>query len=520
MSAAGFLALVLASTACTGQGGSSVPLEARAASGISAAEVSDVPEDWDVREVAPGLLVYEGEVVSGEQPGWSVSVTAGQDWFRSRAEADGLASELIERGSPAVVTEILWPEVFAQAGQVLGWKVLLEERYPSRSAADAGAGVLAAEGWYPSVEWAGAEPYEDYQQARVALAVIDPAEFGGHAYATYGSGIDSASTVSEMAGEEGALLAVNGGFFVMNEEDGVPGTPAGAGVYGGRLESEATDGRAAVVMEGDGLSPSFVEISTKVTVSVGGLVHQTDGVNRVPGVRRNCVDPDRPTLVPLHDVTCLLDSELVLFTDAFRGSTPETDGTEAVVDATGKVVSLGTPGTRVPSGGYALQGKGEEALWLEEHARVGASFGVDVQVIGADGQELSVGPTTSIVNAGPRLLSGGRVSIDAEASGLVHPHDPRFAYGWVLRDNPRMAIGVDAHDRLLLLGASGRTPGESDGFGIDGIAELIRDLGAVEAVALDGGGSVSMVLDGEPVLVGVPGEGERKVGDAIVVRAG
>ncbi|MFD6953411.1 hypothetical protein A6A08_00370 [Nocardiopsis sp. TSRI0078] len=518
--AAGLFVLVLAATACAGTDVSPALLEAQVAPGAPVDGVPGPPEDWAVREAAPGFLLYEGEVVRGEQAGWSVSVTAGQDWIRSRAEADGLASKLAEQGVSAAVVRIRWPEAFVRSGQVLGWKVVLEERYPSREEADARAEALGAEGWYTSVEWPGAEPYGDHRRTRVALAVIDPAEFDGSVRATYGSGIDSPSTVAEMAREEEALFAVNGGYFVMDEEDGVPGTPAGIGVYGGRLESEATEGRTAVVLEGDGLSPSFEELSTRVTVSVGEAVQEADGINRVPGIRRNCVDPDRPTRFPLHDVTCLLDSELVLFTDAFEGATPETDGTEAVVDATGAVVSVGPPGAVVPTGGYALQGKGEAALWVEENIRPGARFDVDARVVGADGRELPLGAGTSIVNAGPRLLSGGEVSIDAEANGLIHPHDPGFAYAWALRANPRMAVGVDGGGRLLLLGASGRAPGESDGFGLAGLAGLIRDLGAVEAVALDGGGSVSMVLDGEPVLVGVSAEGERAVGDAVVVHAG
>ncbi|WP_160049976.1 MULTISPECIES: phosphodiester glycosidase family protein [unclassified Nocardiopsis] len=514
--AAWLLALSLAAVACTAP---AAP-EVLPASAAVAREVSALPEDWSVREVEPGFLLYEGEVVRGEDPAWSVSVTAGQDWLGSRAEAEEVTAKLAGLGWAAEVVEIAWPEAFVQAGLALGWKVVLRERYATRARAEARAAELGDGGWRASVEWSGAEPYGGYSRTRVVAAVLDPAEFRGSVEATFGERIDAASTVAEMAREGGALFAVNGGYFVMEEADGVPGTPAGIGVYGGRLESEAVEGRAAVVLEGDGLSPSFVELSTEVTVSVDGRVREAEGVNRVPGVRRNCVDPRRPTRYPLHDVTCRLDSELVVFTDAFRGSTPETGGVEAVADAAGVITSVGAPGAEVPAGGHVVQGVGGAAAWLEESAEVGERLRVDTRVVDSGGGELALGEGTSVVNAGPRLVSGGLVGIDAEVNGLIHPDDPRFGYAWALRGNPRMAMGVDGAGRLLLVGASGRAPGESDGFGLEALAGLMRDLGAVEAVALDGGGSVSMVLDGEPVLLGVSARGERSVGDAVLVRAG
>ena len=51
-----------------------------------------------------------------------------------------------------------------------------------------------------------------------------------------------------MARERGAVLAVNGGYFVMHRKDGLQGVPAGIGVYDGRLESLATNGRAALLL--------------------------------------------------------------------------------------------------------------------------------------------------------------------------------------------------------------------------------------------------------------------------------
>jgi exopolysaccharide biosynthesis protein len=49
------------------------------------------------------------------------------------------------------------------------------------------------------------------------------------------------------------------------------------------------------------------------------------------------------------------------------------------------------------------------------------------------------------------------------------------------------------------------------------LAEYLLSLGAVDAMNLDGGGSTTMYLDGKVVNTPSDKDGERKIGDAIVV---
>jgi exopolysaccharide biosynthesis protein len=57
----------------------------------------------------------------------------------------------------------------------------------------------------------------------------------------------------------------------------------------------------------------------------------------------------------------------------------------------------------------------------------------------------------------------------------------------------------------------------SGGMSLYELADYILSLGATEAMNLDGGGSTTMFLDGKVVNTPSDKEGERKVGDAIVV---
>lgn len=88
--------------------------------------------------------------------------------------------------------------------------------------------------------------------------------------------------------------------------------------------------------------------------------------------------------------------------------------------------------------------------------------------------------------------------------------------------NPRTAAGyADKGRRLLLVVIDGRQAGVSTGTTIRETAELLRDLGAREAVNLDGGGSTAMVVrdvaTGATRLVNKPSDavGERPVGNAL-----
>ncbi|MBI5962468.1 MAG: phosphodiester glycosidase family protein [Chloroflexi bacterium] len=73
---------------------------------------------------------------------------------------------------------------------------------------------------------------------------------------------------------------------------------------------------------------------------------------------------------------------------------------------------------------------------------------------------------------------------------------------------PRTAIGVNRNGRwLYLVVVDGRQPFYSNGATYQELAELLKDLGAQFAMALDGGGSSTMVIEGEngePVILNSP----------------
>jgi exopolysaccharide biosynthesis protein len=63
----------------------------------------------------------------------------------------------------------------------------------------------------------------------------------------------------------------------------------------------------------------------------------------------------------------------------------------------------------------------------------------------------------------------------------------------------------------------GRQPGTSVGMNLQELAEMLLELGAVDAMNLDGGGSTTMFVGGKVINQPSDKEGERKVSDAILV---
>ncbi|POX38361.1 hypothetical protein C3486_23515 [Streptomyces sp. Ru73] len=474
---------------------------------------------WRHDRPAPGVSVYQG-VLSG-RPGadrWTVTVRKAGAVLHDRETADELARALRAAGFAPRTEDVRWPRGAKQRG-VIGVRVRVGS-YGEQGPADDARKELAAAGVDAVSEWTGADGTPGTGLARIKVAVIDPRAYHGRLDAGYGTAVAGREKVTDLAARSNALLAVNGGFFVMEEKDGVPGAAAGIAAYDGELQSAATNGRIAAVLRGDGLHPEFRRLRTELKVTAGGATEPVDGINRIPGKIRNCggTGGDAPTERPLHDVTCTDPDEIVRFTPQLGADTPGGPGVEAVLDGEGRVRQLRPRGGPVPAGGSVLAGTGTGERWLRAHATPGSAVRLHERITDTEGRTVRLTGRDDIVNGGPELVHDGKVTVDFAADGIEHPGDPSFGYAWGVKRNPRMVLGTDRAGRVLLLAAEGRRPGRSDGLGLTEAAALIRSLGATRAMNLDGGGSVGMALDGRLLTTPSDATGERAIGDALLLR--
>ena len=83
--------------------------------------------------------------------------------------------------------------------------------------------------------------------------------------------------------------------------------------------------------------------------------------------------------------------------------------------------------------------------------------------------------------------------------------------------HPRTAVGFSRDSStLLVLTVDGRSE-NSGGMTLIELANVMRELGAWQAMNFDGGGSTTMVIDGKVVNHPSDKEGERTVGNALLV---
>ncbi|MFF4244831.1 phosphodiester glycosidase family protein [Streptomyces sp. NPDC001822] len=290
------------------------------------------------------------------------------------------------------------------------------------------------------------------------------------------------SQVTEQAARTGAIAAVNGDYFDMNDTE----APIGAAVSRkGGLVNSATEGRTqSVAIGADGLGRlAQVFLEGEVTVP-GAEPLKLSGVNS-------------PQLTA---------GGLGLFTDAW-GPAPRTKP----VAGADRVTEVRLRGGRVtevrPSAGADPVPAGTSVL-------LGREAGADTLA------RLRVGDAVSVAYR-PRAdfgkvavaVGGGQVLVD---NGTVR----RFTEGDTVTATSRTAVGFSADGRTMYLVAIDGKQTDSRGMDLNELGDLMKGLGAANALNMDGGGSTTMAarLPGETAtgLISSPSDGsERQVANGL-----
>jgi Phosphodiester glycosidase len=294
-------------------------------------------------------------------------------------------------------------------------------------------------------------------------------------------------TTSSIARRRGALAATNGGYF--RTDGAYRGEPAGIVVQGRKVLSEPYHRRPglAVASRGARTRLAVVDVDLRAeAVAAGKARRRIDGINRPR-----------------------LDDELILFTPEFDRSTlTGPQGIEATVEK-GRVAAVaeGAGNAAIPRGGLVLSGHGEAAAWILANLKPGTRVETRTAVT------LRPRPVfipDFVIGGGPRLVQSRKA---------VPPDAEIYSPGFAEARHPRTAVGVRADGRILLVTVDGRQPELSVGMTIAELAALLLELGAVEAVNMDGGGSTTMVVRDRVVNSPSDLTGERAVGDALLIIA-
>lgn len=117
----------------------------------------------------------------------------------------------------------------------------------------------------------------------------------------------------------------------------------------------------------------------------------------------------------------------------------------------------------------------------------------------------------SAVGGGPVLLQQGEVRI-------TNNEELKFAGKAINDRHPRTAMGYTAQDELVILVVEGRNPGKAEGVTLPQEAMLLKSLGCVEALNLDGGGSSCLLINGKNTIRPSDKEGQRAVPGVFIIQ--
>jgi len=114
------------------------------------------------------------------------------------------------------------------------------------------------------------------------------------------------------------------------------------------------------------------------------------------------------------------------------------------------------------------------------------------------------------VGGGPVLVQDGKVFITSKEE---------HKFGYSEQDmHPRTAIGYTKDHKLVILAVEGRHKGVADGASLPQLAEIMINLGCIEALNLDGGGSSCLYVSGNNTITPSDKGAQRPVPAVLVIK--
>lgn len=115
------------------------------------------------------------------------------------------------------------------------------------------------------------------------------------------------------------------------------------------------------------------------------------------------------------------------------------------------------------------------------------------------------------IGGGPVLLQDGEIKITNDI-------ERKFAGKAINDKHPRTAMGYTKDNKLIILVVEGRNP-NAGGANLVQLAQILKDLGCVEALNLDGGGSSCLLINGKETIKPSDKSGQRAVPAVFIIQS-
>ena len=266
-----------------------------------------------------------------------------------------------------------------------------------------------------------------------------------------GNQMTSTDSLANMAVNAGAFAAINGTYF-----EAYGGTPVPWGTL-------IKNNKVLHISNGG----SVVGITSEGRLVVDRLSFDFEGY--INGVYR---------AIPWRINHPSTEAEAItIFTPEYGTAVSVSEGAKAVVVTNGKVTDIVTWDFNVPANGFAILYNASSSYLVDERYKVGDEVYYNVKI---NTTFTSPGDWDDIVcgfGAGPSLIINGVTTADGFAEGFTEAKINTNSAG-------RSFIGAKA-DGTIVIGNMGSAT-------IAGAAEACRSMGLVNAMCLDGGGSIAL----------------------------
>ena len=262
--------------------------------------------------------------------------------------------------------------------------------------------------------------------------------------------LNSKSSIRTIAKKNNSIIAINGSFFKPQN-----GIPLGSLMIDGKLLTGPMYNRVALGIFDNDLLIDRVELNAQAVGESYTL--KIDNINQPR----------------------MLSTYVLIYTDEwgeYAPPSPQYGMQVAIKD--GKVVDFSTNKLQIPDGGYVIVGPKDKLTELVSQKNVDIKLNTNPNWDGVK----------HIISGGPYLIKNNQVYVDVAEQKLNS----------ITGRNPRTAIGLTENKNVVLVTVDGREE-SSIGMTLTELAKFMKEIGCVEAMNLDGGGSSVMYVNGSIV---------------------
>lgn len=278
---------------------------------------------------------------------------------------------------------------------------------------------------------------------------------------TAGNNLCSAASVAGMAKNNGCFAAINGTYF--SAYDGLP-IPWGTIIKDGKVLHISNGGSVA------GFTSNGRLVIDRLTFSFLGYIN---GECRSIPWRINHPSTEADAIT--------------IFTPEYGATVKLAAGAKAPVVVNGKVQYIATSDFTVPAGGFTIVYNPQVAYLVDERFKIGDEVRYEVEIKTTFTKKTTWDNVIQAVGAGPSLIINGQVTADGKAEQFFENKINVSKAG-------RTFIGADANGKVKIGTIGAATIKEA--------AVVCQNLGLVNAMCLDGGGSIALYNNGKAVTSG------------------